>query len=281
MSLPVWLLFLLAGVANANEPCCVDQDIAAAFMPHAHYSRDWPDAFPVDIDSPALEFIGSNVNRAGMQALVGWKSALTPQDARALIASALRNENWRLIPEAARRSALRENGFVPHTPPEAQTYVQFCRGRDGQLTLAARSTDIGTVVTLAHFRHSGSSSCESTIAMQTDARMYSGGLIRYLPALQLPESLEASPYAGMGGGGSQDAHASITVDGGFSTDELMTSFSRQMVEQGWRMDADFRGTATVGHTWLRDVEGLSLSCIVTAFKSADDNVHLRMHLEPL
>jgi len=282
MVLRICFCFLLAGAVSADETCCVDQDIAAAFMRDEQFSRAWPDSFPVDVDSPFLELIGSSVNRGGLQTTVGWKSTLSPDDARRLVTAALRKESWRVIPRSGRLQAMHEHGFVPHQPAPTEAHQQFCRGRAGQVTILARSTRIGTVVTLSHFAHPGASDCESTIAAQSEGMRYRSGLVRYLPSLQLPESIKLSPYMGGGsGGGSQDARASLTLETSVSPDNLMTYFDRQMVDQGWRMDANFRGNATIGHTWLRDVDGLTLACIVTAFSGANDRVRLRMHLEPL
>lgn len=282
MMLRLFFIFLFASAVNAEETCCVDEDIAIAFFTYTSYSRSWPDSFPFDIDTPNLEFIASSKRRDGLNTTVGWKSGLNPDDARQLLSNALRRDNWIAIPQGEDRRRMYQRGFVPRQPNAVMDNQQFCRNRDGQLTVLSRSTDIGTVVTLAHYDNRGKQDCKEMIAAHTGARRYDSGVIKYLPALTLPKSIETSPFLGSGsGGGGNEAHASISLQTTVSSDNLMTGFDRQMAEQGWRMDANFQGNTVVGRTWLRDVGGLQLTCIVTATSGSDNNVRLRMHLESI
>ncbi|MEM9623729.1 MAG: hypothetical protein AAF993_18940 [Pseudomonadota bacterium] len=283
----VFLFGLMAGAAtaddsNVDESCCVDQDIAVAFLQHATYSRGWPSGFPIKFDSPNLELIGSSSSLGGQQIAVAWKSELSYQEVHQFIVDELTKERWLKIPHNNHISAMYARGFIPHQPVMIGNSNQFCRDRDGQLTMQARSTSIGTVVTLSHYTNPSPRNCMATIAALSAQANLQSGLLKYLPALRLPESITTPQFPGSGsGGGSNDAHASVFLETDMPAENVLSSFEKQMNAQGWRMDADFQGTSTSGHTWRRDVDGLKLVCFVTAAASGNDKLRLRMHLEPL
>lgn len=274
------LLLIISSAAHAGETCCVDPDIAAAFLQHYTYSREWPEGFPIDVQDPSLEFIGSSVGTFGMQTAVAWTSDLQPDAARQMVADALRKEMWRPIPQGERMQASFQRGFVSHKQMPVTDYQQYCRNQDGQATLVATASDIGTVVTLSHFANRGAQDCETMIRAQAGGHFFNRGLLGYLPVLKLPEALDLPPYAGNGiGGGSDEAHSSVSVGSAVAPETLMASFDGQMVEQGWHMDANFQGNATMGQVWLREIDGLKLACVVTAVLGDESNIRLRMHLE--
>jgi len=282
MRMRSWFFILFAGTVNAEETCCVDKDIAAAFIQHATYSRDWPDSFPIELDNASVELIGSSTGRRGQQVVVAWKSELSAADARQLVADTLIQENWVAVPHSDRMQAVYQRGFLPHQPIAFGNNQQFCRDRDGQLVILARSTNIGTVVSLSHYANKGTRDCAGMIASKRVRPNFQSGLITYLPALKMPESVNMQQRPGSGsGGGSEDAHASLSLETSISSADLMASFSKQMIDQGWQMDTEFIGDTTSGHMWRRDVDGLQLVCFVTAVSRVANEVRLRMHLEPL
>jgi hypothetical protein len=63
---PVW----------AADPCCVHEDVAAAFLPHITYSREWPATFPLHIENPALVFIASSIGYQRKSTAVAWRSEM-------------------------------------------------------------------------------------------------------------------------------------------------------------------------------------------------------------
>ena len=175
-----------------------------------------------------------------------------------------------------------ERGFIQHQPVVIGNNQQFCRDRDGVLSTQARQTDIGTVVTLSHRRDRARRDCAGMIAERRLQPSHTSGLMSFLPALALPETVKmALDGRGSGsGGGSNDAHASTSVETDMSAAEIIFNFEPQMTTQQWTMDTRFQGSSASGHIWRRDADGLNLICIVTAFES-DNGLRLRMHVEPL
>jgi len=80
--------------------CCVDEDIAAAFVWHTTYSREWPDDLPLRLEPPGLEFIGSSVGHQGRQRSVAWKGAISPQATHELAVDLLLDQEWVAMPAA-------------------------------------------------------------------------------------------------------------------------------------------------------------------------------------
>jgi len=80
-------------------------------------------------------------------------------------------------------------------------------------------------------------------------------------------------------GGSQDAHADISVETDMSASDMADHLERQLRDQRWTLDARFRGDVSSGHVWQRRAEGMNLSCTVTVFDGGEQ-LRLRMHVEP-
>ncbi|MEM9137635.1 MAG: hypothetical protein AAGB01_09850 [Cyanobacteria bacterium P01_F01_bin.42] len=275
------LLFIFASPAVAEETCCIDDDMVAAFGQQITYSRSWPDSFPIDITSPSLDLVGSSVGYGGIQTTVAWRSKLDPPDARELVSGFLTRDDWQAMPQRGGPVRLYQHGFISSQQIRTSNNQQFCRGRDGQLTISARRTRIGIITSLAYTPNRGGLDCDDMIASHNNNQSYQLGLQKHLPALKLPESIKVSPYNGISmNSGSRDAHASLKLKTSFSSDELMATFKDQMVDQGWAMDAQFLGDTMQGHTWVKNADGLMLTCIVTATVGTANEINLRMHLEP-
>ena len=278
----VAILFALSVSANsvyAADTCCVDKDIAAAFLLHATYSRDWPASFPIEPEIAGFEYIGSSKGYEGRSTSVAWKSELNAQPARELVADTLLAKGWVAVPDHNGMRVRYERGFIPHQPIVIGNNQQFCRDRDGSLNIQARQTDIGTIVTLSHSRNRAGRDCAGMIAERRVQPSYTSGLMSYLPALALPETVKMS-LGGGSGGGSDGVHASTSVETNVSAAEIIFYFEPQMTTQQWTMDTRFQGNVASGHIWRRAADGLNLICIVTAFDSGD-RLRLRMHVEPL
>ncbi|MEM1402763.1 MAG: hypothetical protein AAGG55_05480 [Pseudomonadota bacterium] len=277
----VLTLAVSAGV-TAEDSCCIDADIAAAFPQLGTYSRSLPGTFPLELKDSRFEFVGSSLMRDGAVVSVAWKSDLPPVEARALVADAVENQGWRIIPTDEDLKHRYQRGFVSPRQSPLDQYQQFCRERDGQLSIRSHSTDMGTFTTVSVVAFRGLRDCDELMTAQGGVSPWRQGLIRLLPRLELPESVDMPGYGGSGsGGGSDDAHASISLETDVSSQTLMTSFNEQMVSQGWHLDGSFQGGVTLGTSWVREVDGRMLACILTAASGEEDRVRLRMHLEPL
>lgn len=274
----LFILFLENNVAAADT-CCVDEDIAAAFLLHETYSRDWPSDFPLRVDIEGFEFIGSSqYTQASIQS-VAWRTELNPQSSRDLVTEAILADDWLPMPRVDRMRINQERGFIPHQRRAIEDNQQFCRGRDGTLSVRARQSTVGTVVTLTHSDQNRARDCAAHMAAREIHQIHGAGIMNYLPTLMLPESIEAHSGSGTGGGG-DEARADMSVTTALSAAEVSFYFEPQMKEQQWTLESDFQGSKTSGHLWRRTVDGLELTCIVTAIESGN-GLRLRMHVEAL
>ncbi len=268
----------LAASVHASDPCCIDEDIAAAFLPQVAYSRTWPGSFPVTIDLPELEFVGSS-SHDGQYRSVAWRSPQDIQSARDALAEELVAQGWSPLPEQSSNRARFERGFIPHTPRTTFNNQQFCRDRDGTLTVLARASTIGTIAILSHQTGSRAFDCSKILAERALQPEFTGALMEFLPALVLPPGVDAVRGIGTGGG-HEDAHARTIAKSDMSASALASHFESQMTDQQWIIDTRFQGAAGSGHVWTRSVNGLNLVCIVSVFET-DGALSLRMHLVPV
>ena len=275
----LFILFLTSNV-YAVDNCCVDEDIAAAFPQVFNYSRDWPETFPIDITIEGFEYIASSRVRDYRYLAVAWKSEMNAQISRDLVTEVMLEKGWVSMPEEnQRRTSRSERGFIPHQVKLTGNNQQFCRGRDGTLTVQARQSTIGTVVTLSHDNSNKSRDCAELMAKRNIHQSHSDGIMAYLPALSLPESIDTNSGSGSGGGG-EEAHASMSVTTNDSAADISFYFEPQMKAQQWVFDSDFQGSKASGHVWRRNVDGLELICIVTVIESGN-GLSLRMRVEAL
>lgn len=274
------LVLLLANTAYASDTCCVDEDIAEAFLAYTTFSRDWPADFPLRFDFEGFEFIGSSTYPQAPLQLVAWKSELTPQSSLDLVRGALLENDWIPMPESDSMRSRSERGFIPHRVSSRQEYQGYCRGREGTLSVKARQSTIGTVVVLTHSRDNKGRDCAGMIAATRNTGLrHETGMAAYLPALMLPESIKTNSGSGFGSSG-YEAEASMSVTADVSAAEVSTYFESQMRSQQWTLESDIQGSKTSGHVWRRTVDGLNLVCIVLAIES-EYRLRLKMQLEAL
>ncbi len=275
------LILALQSAVVLADTCCIDEDIAAAFVQHESYSREWPRDFPMELEIVGLEYIGSKRGYQGRYMSVAWKTKSDPQSILDIAGVELVASGWAAMPHEERVTEYLQRGFIPQGGLGVFNHQQFCRERDGTLSLQANETSIGTVLLLIHSPTQAGRDCAMLIATQQMHRGYVSGLVKYLPALALPKSINLSHYMGPGsGGGSDEAHATLTIETQVSAPEMAEHFESQMAEQDWSLETRFQGGSVSGHIWRREVDGLSLSCSVTA-TDGGDRLRLRMHLEPI
>lgn len=263
----------------AEKTCCVDEDIAAAFLLHWSYSREWPDAFPFTLADDQLEFVGAATNAGHHIVSIAWKAQVTSKVALQLVGDALAAENWRQLPDASRGSLSWRRGFISRQALAVSNNQQFCRGQDGLMSIQARDSDIGTVVSLTNQPIYNGKDCSDHLESQRQDP-YDSTLTKYLPMLEMPENAPL-PNGGSGtGGSSNDAHADILVKTDISESELIRFFEAQMIDQQWQLNSRFSGDSFSGSVWQRQIDGRTLSCLVTA-QGARRGIKLRMQLDAL
>lgn len=204
---------------------------------------------------------------------------MDPQSARDLVTNAILANDWTPMPEIEQARRHAERGFIPHQRKRYENNQQFCRGRDGVLSVNARQTEVGTVVSMAHNNDSRSRDCAAAIVERSRGHSPHSGFMAYLPALMLPESIDSDHGSG-GGGGGTEAHSSMEVRTDVPAADVSFHFEPQMQSQQWSLETAFQGRRSSGHIWRRNVDGLNLVCLVTVIETAD-GLHLRMIVQAL
>lgn len=274
----VCLLTLLTGAAVA-ESCCVDEDFAAAFFTNITYSREPVTSFPAQLELEDLEYIGSaRLAHSPLPYSLAWKTTLALEDAKSVVADALSSDGWEPLPDQAQLEARMQVGFVPHTRPWAGAHQQFCRGRDGLLTVMARDTNIGVVLTLSSQTDPRGQDCAELLAERSMIRRSLRGMRKHVPTLRLSEEVRALGFGGSGGGGRDGFDASISVETDLSPAGALGTFESQLTEQSWSLDTSFVGSSLTGEVWQRRADDRDLICIITATPVGDSQMKLRMHV---
>ena len=91
------ILTLASGTSYGVEGCCVEPDIAAAFMKNSYLSRELPRDF-LAIDVPeSFELIGSHQWFTRRQTIVAWRTDDSTATANDAIREVLEREGWRFL----------------------------------------------------------------------------------------------------------------------------------------------------------------------------------------
>ena len=79
---------------------------------------------------------------------------------------------WVAMPHEERVTEYLQRGFIPQGGLGVFNHQQFCRERDGTLSLQANETSIGTVLLLIHSATQAGGDCATLIATQQMHRGY-------------------------------------------------------------------------------------------------------------
>ncbi len=269
----VLVSFVLAsGNVQGVEGCCVEPDIAAAFMRNSYLSREFPPDFPDIPDVPdGFELIGSHQWFNRRQVTVAWRTDISTESARNAIGQLLEHAGWLVLTS---RTQLSHGGFVGQQSRRIQDFQSFCSDEHGQLKLDAWESSVGTTVSLTQYRRdSRAPSCEDMI---NSIQRSSSSLREYLPTLQLPPEVTNDQSRSSGGG--DEAHAEATVVTDVRADEFLAHFDPQMRDQGWIYDTAFSGLEVEGSIWRRVIDNRSLVCMLKVINRAD-SVKMRMTVD--
>ncbi len=271
---------VLASIARADDACCIDADMATAFMANTQLSRDWPKRFPVRLNVPSAEFIGSSSSFGGRASSVAWRSDSKSSAVRQSVAEQLLSEDWEPMNlGGAQPSPRGQRGFIPHKP----VYIfsdtsSFCLDGAGTLTLTSRDTDIGAIVTLSHSAQNRTLDCGAARVLR-DRMIAHGGIIDRLPSLRLPETVESDRAVGSGvSGGGDSAASQLDVRTQLSTADLLAGFEAQMIKQGWQLETEYQSARLAGSVWLQTIDGLQLACTLSAVARSAKRMLLRMEV---
>ena len=246
-------LFLLMVLAlqqphsTANEIACLDQDVIDTLVANVNeqpvtITRGVPLDFPSHVVPEEFKLIGNK--RSTEVTVVAYKTDQEDWAAKEGLESKMVESGWSVIPAGTRRFS---GGF--RNPIDVRGVSSFCKDDYGLIyTQYASAPDSITYVTL-NFRKGSGRGTPCGLMISPDrfvmARMDS------LPVLDAPEDA-----SGMGGGGTSSdgdsASARIQLETKLSAKELVSHFGKQLVEQGWKEDAQWVGQSSSGSTWTDD-----------------------------
>jgi len=269
----VLVSFVLAsGNVQGVEGCCVEPDIAAAFMRNSYLSREFPPDFPDIPDVPdGFELIGSHQWFNRRQVTVAWRTDVSTESARNAIGQLLEHAGWLVLTP---RTQLSRGGFVGQQLRRIQDFQSFCSDEHGQLKLDVWESSVGTTVSLTQYKQNNrATSCEDMINsfQQSSSRM---GL--RLPTLQLPPEVTNDQSSSSSGGDAAQAEATVVTD--VRADEFLAHFDPQMRDQGWTYDTAFSGLEVSGSIWRRVIDNRTLICMLKVIDRGD-SVKMKMTVD--
>ncbi|MEM9388263.1 MAG: hypothetical protein AAGA68_24645 [Pseudomonadota bacterium] len=232
--------------------CCVDEDIADAFLPHLRFSRELPAELDVIGALPReFAFIGAQeMNLSNPSYTAAWRSELAEDETYEVVDSILVNDGWRPLPNERSYTSY---GFVAHDDRRGQLTLTrgYCRDDRGRtLWLQAKARDAQSLAMITSSSLNGTT-CEAHMRSQSESQRRNGDIYRVLPRLVMPKE---APIRGSGSGGSGHGvtiHAQTIAGGAVTLDGLLDHFAPQLRRQGWALDTTFRGTRSGGSIWTR------------------------------
>ncbi len=287
-ALLIFLILIAATERQAAEPCCVDDLFAEAFLYGRHFSREWPDSFPVaPLSEPSLQMIGSQVSSQTHGTAIAWRSNDDLAGSFAAVKRALSAQDWREVPMPGMVMQAQGRGFILASAAPEPTFEmprRFCKGVE-LIHAIQRTSPRGTIVTLSA-SPSGGADCDMLIAQtaaQSGQRLAMNSFMRAasaLPVLRLPESIEKMSMADSSGGSSAAVRAVIVPALDTSTSEVIHHFDSQMNEQGWFSESAFGAGDFVGSVWRTAGERGSFVAWLMAYDRGEDLLIRMTVLDP-
>ena len=288
-ALVFFLVLIAATERHAAEPCCVDDLFAEAFLYGRHFSREWPENFPVaPLSEPSLQIIGSQVSsQMHGGTAIAWRSNDDLTGSFAAVKRALSAQDWREIPMPGMVMQAQGQGFILANSAPTPTFEmprRFCKGAETILAMQ-RTSPRGTIVTLSA-TPSGGADCNMLMAQAATQSGQRGAMNSFmraasaLPVLRLPESIEKMSMADSSGGSSTAVRAVIVPALDTSTSEVIHHFDSQMNEQGWFSESAFGAGDFVGSVWRTTGERGSFVAWLMAYDRGDDLLVRMTVLDP-
>lgn len=213
-------------------------------------------------------------------------SRFDSQAASALAYGALIASGWQLI--AGYGNPQPQTGFISPNQPVGQT--QLCHPQYGMMNVM---TTGGLEATYVHVSRNllppgaPPQVCSADPAAQQEAIVRRGrvdpssGLLQYVPRLVMPDGdgMSAPPGYGGGGGGGNEWESRTTLSGSWDMKRIFNYFADQLVDQGWKRDANAVGDKTASGSWTKTGEGdVELTASLVVMATGEDAYDLRFRL---
>lgn len=284
------LLLLLTSTADreAAEPCCVDDLFAEAFLYGQHFSREWPDDFPIaPLRESSLEMIGSQLSlQTNRATAIAWRSDDDLASSFAALKSALAAQDWHEVPTPGMTAPM-QGGFILDRTVRAPTFEmprRFCKGAQLVHTMQ-RASAKGTILTLTA-TGSGSMNCNALInqaqaqAGQMSAMNSFMRAAAALPVLRLPAAIDTMMQSDSSGGTSAAVRAVVVPAQNTNPGEVIRRFDTQMNEQGWFNETAFGAGDFVSSVWRKTGEDGSFVAWLMAYGRGEDLLVRMTVLDP-
>ncbi|MEO0424218.1 MAG: hypothetical protein AAF184_17905 [Pseudomonadota bacterium] len=259
-----WLLALFATSLMSASPagadtCCVDADMAEAFLPHFRLFREVPSEYPPMPGVPdEFDYVGGRENTHHHRSItLAWRSEQSLEQAFLAMGETVQSNGWRLLPESREHRGF---GFVDHrdASPVPSQGATYCRDEiDTRLHLMGQEREGRVYVLLSSSKSTNELTCDQQMleqAGQSVRSQNSRSYIRMLPRLALPEGVPVIGRGSSGGGDGYTMRARTAPNATTNMDELVDYFEPQLIQQGWQRDTTYRGGVAAGSVWTRRVD---------------------------
>lgn len=247
-------LMAVTVVASAQEALqCVNPDVLNSLLFNARAEaklevrRTMPDIIAGFRAPAGFQLIGSGVRGQGQATSVAYKTTLQDQAALDSLVGFLSQEGWR---RENTQQSLPPGVIIAGPQPTAE---MLCRNGERR---NVRVQDIGGMryATITGFRTSPPRACDAPQPQQDflDPMASINARRANLPRLSFPDTARMSTTSAPNGINEQrTASSTVRIESPDSPASLVRLLSRQLVEQGWRSDAQWSGRISSGSTWTR------------------------------
>ncbi len=267
---PLELVQALLGRYGPDGPVPVYSDIA--------------DSFP-DFDLPAgFEVMGSTERANSITVIL--TSELSPDEITTRLGGVFTAEDFSEFnvdfPEPE------QNGFISPNQVIRYPSARYCHDSLGFVSFRTEEVNDRQLITLSSNMANDPRRCAAQLEEQQQHMSMRGmsmgqNLRSYIPRMEMPETEQRqySPLFGIGGGSRSnseaESNANLSID--WPIDEVYAHFKAQIEEQGWQLDSENIGNATVNASWTRAPEpGMNLIGSLSILASGDDLYELKFHL---
>jgi len=256
-------LAALTLVAPAQEALqCVNPDVLNSLIFNARpeaklvVRRTMPEVVDGFRAPAGFQLIGSGVRGQNLSTVVAYKTTLQDQAALQSLISFLSGEGWKPETQQAMMPAVTVAGAQP-------AVTVLCRNGDRR---GVRVQDVGgnRYVTITGFESRPARDCNAPQPQQEFMQNPMAAINARranLPRLSFPDTARMSSGSASDGVNMQSVVSTASrIESPDSAGSLARLLSRQLVEQGWRRDAEWSGRISSGSTWTRsNADGQAMS----------------------
>lgn len=267
---------VFAVVAQSQQVLqCVNPDVLNSLVFDARpesklvLTRGMPDSVAGFRAPAGFTLIGSGVRGHNLSTVVAYKTMLAGQQALDNWMAFLAAEGWK-----------REDSLQEPLPPSGVAQVSLTAPvcRDGERR-NLRVQDIGGIryATILGFETRPARACNTPLpqAEQFNPMAAMQAAQANMPQLSFPESARVAGESTLShsGTGGRTSSSNSRIQSPDTAATLAAQLTRQLLNQRWRMDAEWKGRLSAGSTWMRNADDGKLYRGTLEILSVDDGIY--------